>query len=234
MPAKIACPLGAIAPTEIPQLMFAYERVSTEEQAETRNGLEAQRATIDAEAERRGWAVEYHTDAGVTGKVIGPQLREALQLLASGQGDGLVVAKLDRLSRSIVNAADIIERAHTQGWSLVVLDLGVDLTTAAGRMVAMNLVNFAQYERELISERTKAGLAAKKARGERLGRPRVAPPGVVRRIVMDRNAGYTYERIARALATEGILSPLGKATWQASTVRRIYASATAATELAAS
>lgn len=50
----------------------------------------------------------------------------------------------------------------------MILDLGVDLTTAAGRMMAMNLVNFAQYERELISERTKAALAAKKRRGERV------------------------------------------------------------------
>jgi hypothetical protein len=49
----------------------------------------------------------------------------------------------------------------------------------------------------------------------------------VRRIVIDRNAGQTYERIARVLSAEGILSPLGKPTWQASTVRRIYASATA-------
>lgn len=213
------------------KLFFSYTRVSTEEQAEKRNGLEAQRATIDAEAERRGWAVEHYTDAGVTGKVIGPRLREVLELLASGQGDGLVVAKLDRLSRSIVNAANIIEAAQAQGWSLVVLDLGVDLTTAAGRMVAMNLVNFAQYERELISERTRAGLAAKRARGERLGRPRLAKPGVVRRIVLDRNTGLSFAKIATALETEGILSPAGRPTWQPSTVRRIYASATAATEL---
>lgn len=208
------------------ELFFAYTRVSTEEQAEKRNGLEAQRATIDAEAERRGWAVEHFTDAGVTGKVIGPELREVLELLASGQGNGLVVAKLDRLSRSIVNAANIIESAQAQGWSLVVLDLGVDLTTAAGRMMAMNLVNFAQYERELISERTKAGLAAKRARGERLGRPRLVKPGVVRRIVLDRNAGLSFARIATALEAEGILSPAGRPTWQPSTVRRIYASAT--------
>lgn len=216
------------------KLFFSYTRVSTEEQAEKRNGLDAQRATIDAEAERRGWAVERYSDAGVTGKVIGPQLREVLELLASGQGDGLVVAKLDRLSRSIVNAANIIEAAQAQGWSLVVLDLGVDLTTAAGRMVAMNLVNFAQYERELISERTKAGLAAKRARGERLGRPRLVKPGVIRRIVMDRNTGLSFAKIAAALEAEGILSPAGRSTWQPSTVRRIYASATAATELGAS
>ncbi|ORA58701.1 recombinase RecB [Mycolicibacterium elephantis] len=203
-------------------LMFGYTRVSTEEQADSRNGLEAQRQTIEEQANRRGWSVEHFSDEGVSGKAIGPKLQEALQLLASGQGDGLVVAKLDRLSRSIVNAANIIESAQAQGWSLVILDLGVDLTTAAGRMQAMMLVNFAQYERELISERTKAALAAKKRRGERIGRPRVASASVVRRIVQDRNAGCTYDAIASALTAEKILSPLGKPSWQASTVRRIY------------
>ena len=58
-------------------------------------------------------------------------------------------------------------------------------------MMARTVVSFAEYERELISERTKAGLAAKKRRGEPIGRPRLAQPGVVRRIVMDRNAGLT-------------------------------------------
>jgi DNA invertase Pin-like site-specific DNA recombinase len=131
-----------------------------------RNGFEAQRDSIDAEAQRRGWDVEYSSDEGASGRYINSSLREALQLLASGQGDGLVVAKLDRPSRSFVNAANIIEAAQVQGSPLALLDPGLDLTTAAGGVVAMNLVSFAQYERELIGERTKAGLAAKKRRGE--------------------------------------------------------------------
>ena len=214
-------------------LMFGYTRVSTEEQAATGNGLEAQRATIVAEAERRGWDVEYHTDAGVSGKVIGPSLREVLQLLANGQGDGLVVAKLDRLSRSIINAANILDAALAQGWSLVILDLGVDLSTATGRAFANTLMVFAQLERELISERTKAGLAAKRARGERLGRKRLAPTSVVRRIVQARATGLSFAKIATALEADGILSPEGHATWQPSSVRRIHASATAAGDLGA-
>ncbi|MGU3653627.1 recombinase family protein [Mycolicibacterium sp. A43C] len=212
-------------------VFFAYSRVSTEEQAESRNGLEAQRAAIDEEAGRRGWTVEHYADEGVSGKVIGPELQKVLQLLATGQGDGLIVAKLDRLSRSIINAAHIIEQANRQGWAIVLLDLGVDLTTAAGRMVAHNMMGFAQYERELISERTKAGLAAKKARNEPIGRPRLAKPGVVRRIVMDRNAGLSFAKIANGLEAEGILSPAGLPNWQSSTVRRIYESATAAAVL---
>ncbi|TXI53933.1 recombinase family protein [Mycolicibacter arupensis] len=200
-------------------LMFGYTRVSTDEQAISRNGLQAQRNAIDTDAVQRGWTIEHFADEGVSGKAIGPQLQEVLQLLASGQGDGLVVAKLDRLSRSIVNAANIIQSAQEQGWSLVILDLGVDLTTAAGRMQAMMLVNFAQYERELISERTKAALAAKKRRGERIGRPRAAKPAVVRRIVAERQAGSTYDAIASGLEADKILSPLGKPTWQRAMIR---------------
>jgi DNA invertase Pin-like site-specific DNA recombinase len=215
------------------KLFFGYSRVSTDEQADSRNGLEAQRSAIDAEASRRGWTVEHHADEGVSGKIIGPSLREMLQFLASGQADGLVVSKLDRLSRSIINAASIIETAQSQGWTLIILDMGVDLSTANGRAFAHTLMVFAQLERELISERTKAGLAAKKARAERIGRPRLATAGVVRRIVLDRNAGLSFGRIARALEAEAILSPAGRPTWQASTVRRIYQSATAADDFEA-
>lgn len=85
-------------------LMFGYTRVSTDEQVNG-YGLDAQRDTIDSQANRRGWTVEHFADEGVSGKAIGPQLQEVLQLLASGQGDGLVVAKLDRLrgaSRGVV------------------------------------------------------------------------------------------------------------------------------------
>lgn len=213
---------------------IGFSRVSTIEQAEGRNGLEAQRAAIDAEAQRRGWTVEHLADEAVSGKVIGPQLRKALAMLASGQADGLIVSKLDRLSRSIVNAANIIEAAQAQGWSLVALDLGVDLTTAAGRMVAMNLINFAQFERELIGERTRDALAVKKLRGERVGRPRDASTNVVRRIVADRDSGSSFDAIAKALEVEGTRSPRGGRKWHSSTVRRIYQSATATVEEKAS
>jgi len=214
-------------------LMFGYTRVSTAEQADKRNGLEAQRAAIDSEAARRGWDVEHFADEGASGKRINTNLGEALQLLASGQGDGLIVAKLDRLARSIIHAANIIDAAQTQGWDLVVLDLNLDLTTAAGRAMAGTFAVFGQFERELASERTKAALYAKKQRGEPIGRPRLATPGVVRRIVLDRNAGLSFDRIARALEAEGVLSPTGLPRWQASTARRIYQSATASTEMEA-
>ncbi|WP_341286260.1 recombinase family protein [Mycobacterium decipiens] len=107
--------------------------------------------------------MEHYADEGASGKYINGNLREVLSLLASGQGDGLIVAKLDRRARSVVHAANVIQDAQDRGWSLVVLDINLDLSTAAGRMMARTVVNFAEYERELISERTKACLAAKEA-----------------------------------------------------------------------
>ena len=69
-------------------LMFGYTRVSADEQAESRNGLEAQREAIHVEATRRGWTVENFSDEGVSGKLIGPKLQEALQLLALDKATG--------------------------------------------------------------------------------------------------------------------------------------------------
>ncbi|MGE2717896.1 hypothetical protein ACQI4L_27875 [Mycolicibacterium litorale] len=73
------------------------------------------------------------------------------------------------------------------------------------------------------NDRTKAALDAKRGRGDRLGRPRLAKPSVVRRILLDRNTGLSFTKIAAALEAGGILSPAGRPTWQPSTVRRIYA-----------
>ena len=211
-------------------LMFGYVRCSTEEQADSRAGLDAQRATIRAEAERRGWDLEEFADEGKSGSAVNLNLREVLDLLASGQADGLVVAKMDRLARSVAHAVDIMSLAQQQGWALVILDLNVDLTTPAGEAMAHMLATFAQFERRMISTRTRDALAAKKAAGVHIGRPRLAQPSVVRRIVMDRNAGLSYARIARALEAEKILSPAGRPTWQSSSVRRIYQTATTATD----
>jgi len=149
--------------------MFGYVRVSAEEQAESRNGIEAQEAVLIAEAERRGWDLEVFRDEGKSGKFVNEGLREVLDLLGSGQGDGLVVAKMDRLARSVIHAATITERAQKQGWSLVVIDLNLDFTTASGRLMGHMLMSFAEFERGVIGERTSAALAAKKRRGEPVG-----------------------------------------------------------------
>ena len=79
-----------------------------------------------------------------------------------------MVAKLDRLSRSMLDFAALMNAAQKQGWALVALDLGVDTSTPYGEMMANVLATFAQFERRLISQRTKEALAQKRAAGVQL------------------------------------------------------------------
>lgn len=202
-----------------------YVRVSTEEQAASGLGAEAQTAAAIAECERRDWTFEVISDLGASGKNVNPNLRRALDLLDAGQFDALMVAKLDRLARSVRHASAIINDAQEHGWALVVLDNALDLTTPGGRAMANMLATFAELERDLISSRTKDALAARKARGEHNGRRTAIPAGVLRRIVLSRNAGASFGRIARELTREGVLSPTGLPDWQESTVRRAFQSA---------
>src|SRR5665811_394770 len=104
--------------------VIGYLRVSTEDQADSRAGLEAQRAAILAEAERRGWhLVEVIEDAGFSGKDLNrPGIVAALDALRRHKADTLVVAKLDRLSRSMLDFAALMDRASREHWALVALD----------------------------------------------------------------------------------------------------------------
>lgn len=205
--------------------IIGYIRVSTEEQERSGLGVEAQQTAIEAECERRGWTLELIADLGRSGKEVNPQLRRALDLLSSRQADGLMVSKLDRLARSVRHASAIINDAQERGWNLIVLDNALDLSTPGGRAMANMLATFAELERDLISTRTKEALAARARRGEPNGRRSAIPAGLLRRIVLSRDAGASFSRIARELTHEGQLSPTGLDRWQESTVRRAYASA---------
>jgi len=201
-----------------------YVRVSTDEQAESGLGLEAQRAAIEGECTRRGWdLVEVFQDAGASGKSLNgrPALKRALEAVSGGEADALVVAKLDRLSRSLLDFAGLMEDARKGGWALVILDLGVDTTTPSGEMVANVMATFAQFERRLIGQRTKDALAVKKRQGVRLGRPVSVKAGVVKRIVRLRSAGKSLRAIADQLNQEGVRTGHGAERWHASTVKAL-------------
>ena len=165
--------------------VIAYVRVSTEEQAASGAGLDAQRAAIAAEAERRGLPiVAEYADEGVSGsRHDRPGLTAALDSLDSGAASVLMVAKLDRLSRSVPLVYDVMDRSRRNGWALVALDLGVDTTTPAGEMMSGIASVFAQFERRLISQRTRDALAVRKAQGVQLGRPRAVTDEARARIV---------------------------------------------------
>ena len=207
--------------------VIAYTRVSTEEQAISGLGLADQRSVIAAEAVRRGWDdIEYLSDEGFSAKNLArPAIGTALDQLHKGEAAVLVVSKLDRLSRSLLDFCTLMESANKQGWQIVVLDLAVDTTTPSGQLMANVMSAFAQYERQLIGARTSAALQQLKAQGKRLGRPVALPEQVRQRIVAERESGMTLAAIANGLNSDRIATARGGASWYPSTVKAVLASA---------
>lgn len=198
--------------------VIGYTRVSTDAQ-EDGAGLEAQAEAIRAEAARRGWDVEVVQEIASGGKAVSarPVLSDVLGRL--GRGDVLVVAKGDRLARSLLVLAGLLEDSDKRGWSLVALDLGVDTSTPAGRLVIQTLGAAAEYERRMIGARTREALAVKRSQGIRLGKPSRVDSTTRRRIRDVRAQGWTWQRIADALNRDGIATGHGGATWRPSSVR---------------
>lgn len=192
--------------------VIGYCRVSTDEQHDSGLGLDAQEAAIRAAATARGWdLVEVIREVGSAKSTTRrPLLNAALASLEIKDGPkAVVVAKLDRLTRSVADGARLFERAKDKGWGIVALDLGVDTTTPAGELVANVMVAVGQWERKVIGERTSAALRAKVARGERVGRPRTMPEATLERIRALRAAGATLDGIASRLNEEGIMGAQG-------------------------
>lgn len=209
----------------------AYIRVSTREQAEDGHGLDAQRAEILRTAEARGWTiVRWCVDAGVTGARLSGRdgWTEAIALAESGEVDGIVATKIDRVSRSVADFANLVCEAKQRKWNLVVLDIGLDLSSPTGEFVATIMCAAAQLERRMIGARTKDGLAAAKAKGVRLGRPRSLPEDVALRVAELRNGGATLAAIADQLNAEQVPTARGGVRWYPNTIRAILARETAA------
>ncbi len=193
--------------------MIGYLRVSTEEQSDSGLGLEAQRDTIRRYADAHGWDVVWYEDAGLSAKSLDrPQLQAALDRLSTPPKrrdvDGIVVAKLDRLSRSVVDFAGVLERARARQWSLVAIDLGVDTSTATGEMVANVMMAVAQWERRVIGERTSAAMQAAKRQGKHMGRHSALPEETGARLLELRRT-RTLAATADALNAEGYVTAMG-------------------------
>lgn len=190
-----------------------YLRVSTDEQVDSGAGLAAQRAAIEMEASKRDWTLRVVEEGASAKDLKRPVLTAVLQSLDSGGAQVLVVTKVDRLSRSVGDFAQLLDRARAKGWSLVCLDLGVDTTTPSGELMANVVVSAAQYERRLIGARTRDALAVRKAEGVRLGRPPVLSRGTVQRIVEERRGGATLTSIARGLDEQQVPTAQGGRWW---------------------
>jgi len=224
--------------------VVGYVRVSTEEQAVHGVSLAAQAAKLEAYASLYDLElVAVVEDAGVSAKSLDrPGVTRVLDMVRSGTVEGILVAKLDRLTRSVVDLAGIVELVAKKGAALLSVAENIDTGSAGGRMVLNMLGVLGQWEREVIAERTQAGMQQKKAQGEVYARvpygytsgPEVAEAGrtyrrlvpvaeqqaVIARIRASYADGQGTRRIAAALNSDGVPTQNG-GSWLPSTVQRI-------------
>lgn len=203
-----------------------YTRVSSGEQGLSGLGLEAQAAKCADYASRQGFEVVDTLSEVKSGKSVKarPVLCEALARLKAGEADVLVVAKLDRLSRSLFDFVTLLQRSEREGWSVALLDLGVDTTTPVGRMQAQIVASVAEFERQRISERCAEAAKAKKARGQRVGGVGVTPLSTIEQVVGLRSEGRTLAAIANELNDLGVATGRGGAKWYPSSVKALLES----------
>jgi DNA invertase Pin-like site-specific DNA recombinase len=200
--------------------------VSTEDQADSGAGLEAQRNAITAEVARRGWElVKIVEDAGVSAKDLDRPgigyIKEALYTLGMREADVLMTAKLDRLSRSTRDFSEMLDQAMYYGWKLVILDCDVDTSTPAGEMLAGMMAQVAQFERRMIGLRTREALAVKKSQGIVGGRRPNLTADVITKAQECRAQGMTYAKIADLFNAQGIPTAQGGKAWHPATIQKV-------------
>jgi DNA invertase Pin-like site-specific DNA recombinase len=127
--------------------------------------------------------------------------------------------KTDRLSRSLLDYAQIAADAQREGRTLLAFDAPADPSTPRGEMMSTMLATFATFERRLIGERTRRALAEKRAAGVKLGRPRAIAGDVRDRMISARAGGRTLQGIADDLNAERVPTGHGGAMWRPSSVR---------------
>lgn len=190
-------------------MMFGYARVSTEEQVT--------HAQLDALQAAGCQTVYQEKRSG--GSMKRPVLEEMLSKI--GPGDTVVVYKLDRIARSLKDLLVIIERIETAGAEFRSLSEHMDTRSPAGRMIFHIIGAFAEFERELIRERTRVGMEAAVKRGVRLGRSRALTDaqeaaamrlwsaGTVTKAALARQYGTHISSIKRAIARNGLQQQRG-------------------------
>lgn len=146
-------------------LKIGYARVSTD----------VQRMDLQMDALRQAGCDHIFTDHGISGSSAErPGLQQAMKMLQ--KGDTLIVWRLDRLGRSLVHLVELVSNLGRQGIEFRSLTESIDTSSSGGKLLFHMIAALAEFERSLISERTKAGMAAAKLRGKHVGRPpRIKP-----------------------------------------------------------
>jgi DNA invertase Pin-like site-specific DNA recombinase len=182
---------------------YIYARVSTTDQT-----TENQTPELEKVAKRNGWTLKAVFEDTISGaKTDRPALQRLLQGVIRKEFDVVMVWDVSRLERSLKHLVTLLDEFHSKGVNLYFHQQGIDTTTPSGKMMFQMCGVFAEFERSMIQERVKAGLARAKAQGKKLGRPRV-PPITVRKIQALRASGLNYRALlsrqvsARAKSTQ--------------------------------
>lgn len=171
--------------------IFGYGRVSTIQQSAENQRLELEQA---------GYKLDFwHEDTGLSGKTPAAQRPEFQRMLDRiREGETLIVAKLDRLGRDPVDVLSTVRELQARNIRVIVHQLGgTDLTSAAGKLLLTMLSAVAEMERDLLIERTQAGLARAVAEGKQLGRPVKTTPQDRAAILERLNQGDSVTSIAK-------------------------------------
>lgn len=223
------------------QRVVLYARVSTGEQS---LGLDVQLSKLAAYAELHDLhTVATITDDGVSaGTLDRPGWQQVETLLAEGKADGVVIYKLDRLSRRTADFAALLDRFATEGYALKSVADQLDTSSAGGRLVAHIMACVAEWERAVISERTREALQVAKSRGTYLGQPPVGHrieggqpvPADPERIDLAHQAkaahddGASLRAIAADFNRQRIRTGSGQGQWHPASVSRLLRAATIA------
>jgi DNA invertase Pin-like site-specific DNA recombinase len=178
-----------------PVKALTYSRVST---ADKGQNPEVQAAELRRYCVAREWAItEEIVDHGYSGGTDQrPGLKRLMALVRSRKVDVVVVAKMDRLFRSLKHLVTTLDEFSALGVQFVSIGDQIDLTTAGGRLMLHLLGAFGEFERALIRERTMAGLAYARSQGKKLGRPITRPDDAILQL---RSEGASYTAIQRKL-----------------------------------
>jgi len=217
---------------DLAKAAIGYVRVSTQEQATEGVSLDAQRDKLRAYCKTNGIRlVDTIADEGISGSTLErPGLQAALRMIRRGRANTLIVAKLDRLSRSLRDVCALVGDYFTDEQYHLLSCCGmVNTHSAAGRMLLMNLANYNEFERAMISERTRETLQHMKAQGVRLGPapygyelsnqlddkgrrvlvPLVSEQEIIARLATGQASGVGFNDIARQLNADGIRARRG-------------------------
>ena len=216
---------------------IGYVRVSTDKQAERGSSLEAQAEKIRAMALVHSAELsEIIVESGESAKSLNrPGMAKLLALVDAGEVKAVIVAKLDRLTRSVKDLCELLDRFERKGVALVSVAESLDTGSAAGRLVLNIMAAVSQWEREAIGERTRDALRHKRIQGERVGNiafgfrlsgdghhlePDPTEQGALSEIRRLRSQGTTLRGIAATLNHRALRTRRGT-PWRLESVARV-------------